>query len=98
MRRFSVAVLCVLLVGLAALAGSASAATVTQVTSGLDSPRGLAFLRNGTLAVAEAGHGGDLCLGDGGAPPCFGLSSQVSTVDAAAGTHKPLVGGLISLL
>src|SRR5262245_42723005 len=47
------------LAGSAVPAGAATAtpkaATVTTVTSGLDNPRGLAFLPNGTLAVAEAG-------------------------------------------
>jgi hypothetical protein len=80
----------------AVVAGTAAAATVTPVTSGLDSPRGMTFLPNGTLVVAEAGHGGDVCLGPDA--PCFGLTSQISTVDVTAGTHTPLATGLISLL
>jgi hypothetical protein len=87
------------LAGSAVPAGAATvtsrAATVTTVTSGLDNPRGLAFLPNGTLAVAEAGHGGDVCI-DGGAV-CIGASSQVSTINLANGTHTPLVTGLFSL-
>lgn len=69
--------------------------TITPVTSGLDSPRGLAFLPNGTLAVAEAGHGGDVCFPG---PVCLGLTGQVSKVDLATGSHTPMVSGLMSLL
>jgi hypothetical protein len=49
------------LVLIAATHGSAAAgpnATVTQVMSGLDNPRGLAFGPTGALYVAEAGRGG----------------------------------------
>jgi hypothetical protein len=77
---------------------SAGAATVTQVASGLDNPRGVAFLPNGTLAVAEAGHGGDVCLGAGGTMPCYGTSSQISAIDLATGGHTPIVSGLFSVL
>jgi hypothetical protein len=77
--------------------GGAGAATVTQVTSGLDNPRGVAFLPNGTLAVAEAGHGGDVCLGAGGSLPCLGTSSQISAIDLATGSHTPIVSGLFSV-
>lgn len=87
------------LAGSAVPAGAATAtpkaATVATVTSGLDNPRGLAFLPNGTLAVAEAGHGGDVCI-NGGAV-CIGTSSQVSTINLANGTHTPLVTGLFSM-
>ena len=43
--------------------------------------------------MAEAGHGGDVCIPNG---PCFGLSSQVSTVNLTNGSHTPLVSGLFS--
>jgi hypothetical protein len=72
----------------------AGAATITQVTTGLDSPRGLAFLPNGTLVVAEAGHGGDVCTGG----VCLGLTGRISTIDLATGSHAPLVSGLFSFL
>jgi hypothetical protein len=75
----------------------AGAATVTPVASGLDNPRGVAFLPNGTLAVAEAGHGGDVCLGSGGTLPCLGTSSQISAIDLATGSHSPIVSGLFSV-
>jgi len=86
---------------LAVVAGPASAhgdnahrATVIPVAAGLDSPRGLAFLKNGTLVVAEAGHGGDVCL-DGA---CLGVSGHVSKVDPTTGSHTPVVSGLFSVL
>jgi hypothetical protein len=56
---------------------------VTTVATGLDNPRGLAFLPNATLPVGEAGHGGDVCFDD----VCVGNSSQVSTIDLSTGTH-----------
>ncbi|HEV2476641.1 MAG TPA: ScyD/ScyE family protein, partial [Candidatus Dormibacteraeota bacterium] len=40
---------------------AAAAPTVSVVTSGLDSPRGVAFF-HGKLVVGEAGHGGSLCV------------------------------------
>jgi hypothetical protein len=87
------------LAGSAVPAGAATAtpkaATITTVTSGLDNPRGLAFLPNGTLAVAEAGHGGDVCINGG--VVCIGTSSQVSRINLANGTHTPLVTGLFSM-
>jgi hypothetical protein len=77
----------------------ASGPTVTLVTSGLDSPRGIAFF-NGKLVVGEAGHGGSDCFAIPGAPPgflaCIGATSQVSWVNTSNGTHTPLVTGLFS--
>jgi len=93
MPKFLIALMLTCAVGVVAVVG-AGAATVTTVTSGLDSPRGLAFLPNGTLAVAEAGHGGDVCTPAG----CLGTSSQISTIDLASGTHTPIVSGLFSVL
>lgn len=95
MRKLVSLVLFACVVALVVVAGAG--ASVTSVTSGLDSPRGLAFLPNGTLTVAEAGHGGDVCLGGGG-PPCLGTSGQISTINLATGSHSPLVSGLFSLL
>ena len=96
MRRLSAALLTACFVVLVGVAG-AGAATVTQVASGLDNPRGVAFLPNGELVVAEAGHGGDVCLGAGGALPCFGTSAQISAIDLATGSHTPIVSGLFSV-
>jgi len=97
MRKLVLSVMFVCLLAFVSVVG-AGAATVTPVASGLDNPRGVAFLPNGTLAVAEAGHGGDVCLGTGGTPPCLGTSSQVSAVDLATGSHTPIVSGLFSVL
>jgi hypothetical protein len=76
-----------------------AAPTVSTVTTGLDSPRGIAFF-NGTLVVGEAGHGGSDCFAIPGAPPgflaCIGATSQVSWVNTSTGTHSPLVTGLFS--
>ena len=92
MRKLvSTLVVCVLAVGI--FMGVASAATIARVASGLDNPRGLAFLPNGRLAVAEAGHGGDVCLKDG---HCLGMNGQISTINVATGSHGPLVRGLFS--
>jgi hypothetical protein len=52
-------------------------------------------VRNGTLTVAEAGHGGDVCFPGG---HCVGASGQISTINLATGTHTPLVSGLFSAL
>ncbi len=69
--------------------------TLTPIASGLDSPRGLAFLRDGRLYVAEAGHGGKVCVPDLG---CLGLTGKVSQVDVRTGAHRPVVSGLASFL
>lgn len=78
---------------------AAAAPTVTPVTSGLDSPRGIAFF-HGSLMVGEAGHGGSSCYSPPGAPPevqlCVGATSQVSRVNSN-GTHTPFVSGLFSV-
>jgi hypothetical protein len=77
-----------------------AAPTMTTVTSGLDSPRGIAFF-NGKLVVGEAGHGGTDCFSPPGAPPgvqlCVGATSQISKVNSN-GTHTPLVSGLFSVV
>src|SRR5438445_12943098 len=97
MKRFVFALVSACALALGVFMGAAGAATVVPLASGLDSPRGLAFLPNGTLTVAEAGHGGDVGLGGGG-PPCVGTSGQISTVNTTTGSHTPLVSGLFSLL
>ena len=77
----------------------AAASTVTLVASGLDSPRGVAFVGRSAV-VAEAGHGSDNpadCLGAGPGKACFGKTSQISWVNTANGAHMPLVKGFFSL-
>lgn len=98
MRRWFAAVAAAsaaVLLAVPALPASAGGVSISTVTTGLDSPRGLAFLPNGTLVVSEAGHGGDVCLGSSG--PCVGATSQVSTINLAAGTHTPVATGMFSL-
>lgn len=74
-------------------AGPSSAARVSVLAKGLDNPRGVAFYRGGLL-VAEAGHGGPACAADG---TCAGLTSQISLVDVATGSHSPLIANLFSV-
>ena len=70
--------------------------TVKVVASGLDNPRGLAFV-GGHLYVAEAGHGGSLCIpgGPGEGEMCAGLTSGVSVV--SHGKHHRVLDHMISL-
>lgn len=73
-----------------------AAGTVTVVARNLDNPRGLAFGPHGELYIAEAGHGGNLCLGDGPeGPQCAGLTSGISKL--AKGQLTKVVDGLISV-
>jgi len=78
----------------AASVSAPAAWTTTTVATGLDSPRGLAFAPNGTLYVAEAGHGGDACTAMNAL--CIGTTSRISRVDTATGTVTPVVRGLYS--
>lgn len=56
-----------------------TAPVVTQVMSGLDSPRGLAFGPEGALYVVEAGRGGTgPCPVLRGAPQCYGPSGAIT--------------------
>src|SRR5207253_127232 len=65
----------------------------TTVATGLDNPRGLVMLDAKTLAFAEAGHAGNVCLG-----PflCMGLNGQISKLDLSRGQHTALASGLPS--
>jgi hypothetical protein len=86
------------LVGVSSSARSSSW-TATTVSSGLDGPRGLALLPDGSLLVAESGHGGDVCVAAAEAPSgkhCIGTSSQISKVDLTSGAHTAVVTGLFS--
>lgn len=86
--------------GVALLPGPAAASggpTVSSVVSGLDSPRGITFF-NGQLVVAEAGHGGTLCVPAGPTgEACIGNTSQISWVNRTAHTHTAFLTGLFSL-
>ncbi len=82
---------------LPAAALSAPAAwTTTTVATGLDSPRGLAITPEGTLYVAESGHGGDACAPTAGTLHCIGTTSRISRVDTSTGAVTPVVTGLYS--
>jgi hypothetical protein len=69
-------------------------ARLRTVASGLDNPRGLAFLPTGKLAVAEAGHAGTLCLAPG---QCVGLSGRVIAIVPSHHRRTVLANGLPSL-
>jgi hypothetical protein len=64
------------------------------VARGLDNPRGLVFLPTGRLAVAEAGHAGNVCLGPG---ECLGLNGRVSAIRPRHRHHTALATGVPSL-
>jgi sugar lactone lactonase YvrE len=66
---------------------------VTVVADHLNNPRGLDLVR-GTLYVAEAGRGGDLCL-EPVQGPCFGFTSSVTKV--SHGRQRRIVRGLLSI-
>lgn len=102
----------VLAVAIAAIAGPAAAQSpsaaapasmgagpaITEVISGLDSPRGIAVAADGTLYVAESGTGGtDPCithpeLGN----VCFGPTGGVSKI--SGGTATRIVDGVLSAI
>ncbi|MGH3601872.1 MAG: ScyD/ScyE family protein, partial [Pseudonocardiaceae bacterium] len=80
---------------MAPAAGAASRARqLRTVARGLDNPRGLAFLPNGTLAVAEAGHAGRLCLGPG---ECGGLTGRIIALNPGGGHRRTLAAGFPSI-
>nr|WP_260408114.1 ScyD/ScyE family protein [Planomonospora venezuelensis] len=83
-----------------AAAGTADGA-FEVVAKGLDSPRGLSFGPDGTLYIAESGHGGKIrCATPPAAPGekaekiCFGLTGRISTLKD--GKTSVLVKGLPS--
>jgi hypothetical protein len=95
--RAVIAALAAGLVGVA-MSNAAGAAPhrprVHIVIRGLDNPRGLAFLPNGRLAVAEGGHAGSLCLGPG---ECGGPTGRIITVNLATGDRQTLAVGFPSI-
>jgi hypothetical protein len=98
-RDFARALVVALSIGLiaatmASAADAASQARVRTVARGLDNPRGLAFLPNGALAVAEAGHAGSLCLGPG---ECGGLTGRIIAVSARSRHRTTLATGFPSI-
>jgi hypothetical protein len=74
---------------------SANAQSITQVMSGLDNPRHLAFGPEGALYVAEAGRGGaGPCLFIRGATQCAGSTGAISRL--WKGVQNRIVTGLPS--
>jgi hypothetical protein len=67
-----VGITAVALAVLIAAPASAAAVQVTVIASGLDSPRGVAT-QHGKVVLAEAGHGGDVCIPVG--PPFLPTAS-----------------------
>jgi hypothetical protein len=96
--RVACALVAALSVGLVAVAmlppaDAAPGPRLHTVVRGLDNPRGLIFLPNGALAVAEAGHAGPLCLHG----QCGGLTGRVITVRPGSGQRKTLAVGFPSI-
>jgi hypothetical protein len=73
---------------------ASAASSVSLVTYGLDSPRGITFIGS-RAAVAESGHGGSTCFGPGG--PCAGDTSKITWVDPKTGNKSLLAGGFFSI-
>jgi hypothetical protein len=63
------------------------------VATGLDNPRGLALLGDHTLAIAEAGHAGPVCLAPG---QCLGLNGRVTRLELGERERTVLASGLPS--
>jgi hypothetical protein len=71
-----------LVVALAAPVGAQGPA-VEVVIEGLAAPRGIDLGRGGAIYIAEAGAGGDECMGEGEGPGgrmCFGLTGGVTRI------------------
>ena len=81
--------------GSVATSGSGHHGGVTVVADRLNNPRGL-DLRHGALYVAEAGRGGDTCIGDTPEEQtCVGLTSSITRV--RHGQQRRIVKGLMSI-
>ena len=98
--RIARALVAAMTVGVVAVATASPAAAGSSgphlhtVVRGLDNPRGLVFLPNGALAVAEAGHAGPLCLGPG---QCGGLTGRIIAVNPGGGQRRTLAAGFPSI-
>jgi hypothetical protein len=95
-RRFLFALLAAAAMPAALMPTPAAAATWTPVASGLDSPRGIAFV-DGRMLVTESGHGSAAdCFFGGPAAGnvCIGPSGRISWI--TNGVRTTLVDGLFS--
>jgi sugar lactone lactonase YvrE len=96
MRRIGLTLPVVALAMGLAVPVAAQGPTLTEVVTGLDSPRGVAIGPDGTIYVAEVGTGGtESCiqhveLGE----MCFGMTGGISSI--SDGTATRIVDGLIS--
>ena len=54
--------------------------TVEVLADGLNNPRGVKVADDGSVYVAEAGFGGDTCLGEGAEAMCYGPTGAVVRV------------------
>ena len=68
-------------VALAAAQAAPRAVQYEAVADGLSSPRHLEFDAEGTLYVAEAGSGGETCIGEGEEQRCIGTSGAITVID-----------------
>ena len=97
MKRIATAVLVLVALVLGPISPVAAAAgnapIAETVATGLDNPRGLVLLGNHTLAVAEAGHAGPVCLAPG---QCMGLNGQVTILRRGERDRTVVASGLPS--
>ncbi len=69
------------------------------VRSGLDNPRQLTILGNGSALVAEAGHGSsnpNNCTGSGQHTTCIGYTGKVTLLTGRSGRAVPVMSHLLS--
>ncbi len=96
MKTKSAVVMGAALIALSAMGVSAQGPEITEVASGLNSPRGVAIGPDGTVYVAEAGVGGDspCVLHSELGNMCVGPSGSITAI--ADGVSTKIVEGLTS--
>jgi sugar lactone lactonase YvrE len=67
---------------------------VETVVDGLNAPRGITLDADGSILVAEAGAGGDQCMGEGESAVCMGTTGTITRIVDGAAT--PVATGLLS--
>ena len=68
--------------------------TIEVVADGLDNPRGVMIADDGSVYVAEAGVGGETCLGEGEEAGCYGPTGAITRV-SADGVERVIEGLLL---
>ncbi len=81
-RRSSAALGAALLTVALAAPAVAQEPTLEVLADGLNNPRGVKVADDGSVYVAEAGFGGDTCMGEGEEAGCFGLTGAITRVSA----------------